>query len=189
MIQAQWRAFEEFYHAGLTRAIGVSNFCPACLECLAAASNTTPAVNQLQFHAGVGSADPRGLLSYNTKRGIVVQAYSPLGGEQAGGRELVAAAHAVGVHGVEDHLAGAELLVLGCQYDQFYEAELPGSPTLPLGLSARGRVFCPETLQLGKREAEQKAVVAKAAAPAAHILFADKSTSVSDLFTLIASLM
>ena len=84
MIQAQWRAFEEFYHAGLTRAIGVSNFCPACLECLAAASNTTPAVNQLQFHAGVGSADPRGLLSYNTKRGIVVQAYSPLGGEQAG---------------------------------------------------------------------------------------------------------
>ena len=84
MIQGQWRALEEFIHAGLTRAIGVSNFCPACLECLAAASNTTPAVNQLQFHAGVGSADPRGLLSYNTKRGIVVQAYSPLGGEQAG---------------------------------------------------------------------------------------------------------
>ena len=84
MMQAQWRVLEEMYKAGKTRAIGVSNFCPACLECLAKASNVTPAVNQLQFHAGVGSADPRGLLSYNKARGIMVQAYSPLGGEQAG---------------------------------------------------------------------------------------------------------
>ena len=84
MMQAQWRVLEEMYEAGKTRAIGVSNFCPACLECLAKASNVTPAVNQLQFHAGVGSADPRGLLSYNKARGIMVQAYSPLGGEQAG---------------------------------------------------------------------------------------------------------
>jgi 2,5-diketo-D-gluconate reductase A len=84
MMQAQWKALEEMVLAGKTRAIGVSNFCPACLECLAKVSNTTPAVNQLQFHAGVGSPDPRGLLSYNTARGIMVQAYSPLGGEQAG---------------------------------------------------------------------------------------------------------
>ena len=36
------------------------------------------AVNQLQFHAGMGSADPRGLLSYNKERGIVVQAWGSL---------------------------------------------------------------------------------------------------------------
>ena len=84
MMQEQWRALEAMYKEGKTRAIGVSNFCPACLRCLALASNVTPAVNQLQFHAGMGGADPRGLLSYNTARGIVVQAYSPLGGEQVG---------------------------------------------------------------------------------------------------------
>ena len=84
MIQQQWRALEEMYRAGKVRALGVSNFCPACLECLAKASNITPAINQLQFHAGMGSSDPRKLLSYNKLRGIQVQAYSPLGGEQAG---------------------------------------------------------------------------------------------------------
>lgn len=84
MLQDQWRALEEMYAAGKTSAIGVSNFCPACLECLAKVSKTVPAVNQLQFHAGVGSSDPRGLLSYCNRKGIVVQAYSPLGGEQAG---------------------------------------------------------------------------------------------------------
>ena len=36
-----------------------------------------PAVNQVQYHVGMGS-DPEGLLSYCAARGIVVQAYSPL---------------------------------------------------------------------------------------------------------------
>ena len=84
MMQSQWAALESMYRAGRTKALGVSNFCPACLRCLAKASNVVPAVNQLQFHAGMGSADPRGLLSYNSARGTVVQAYSPLGGEQVG---------------------------------------------------------------------------------------------------------
>jgi 2,5-diketo-D-gluconate reductase A len=100
MMQEQWRALEAMYRAGKTRAIGVSNFCPACLRCLAKASNVTPAVNQLQFHAGVGSADPRGLLSYNTARSIVVQAYSPLGGEQVGALLTSNLTRAIGVaHG------------------------------------------------------------------------------------------
>ena len=40
-----------------------------------------PAVNQLQFHAGMPGSDPKGLVSYSTSRGIAVQAYSPLGGD------------------------------------------------------------------------------------------------------------
>ena len=94
MMRQQWSALEAMYFANKTRGIGVSNFCPACLQCLAGgkasphpASNgkvTVPAVNQLQFHAGMSSADPRGLLSYTRSLGTVVQAYSPLGGEQAG---------------------------------------------------------------------------------------------------------
>jgi len=84
MMQDQWRALEQRLAEGKTRAIGVSNFCVPCLECIAKVSTTIPQVNQLQFHAGMaGGADPKGLLSYCMSRGIQVQAYSPLGGEQA----------------------------------------------------------------------------------------------------------
>lgn len=79
MMREQWRALEHMYQANLTRAIGVSNFCSACLDCIA--DMTLPQVNQLQFHVGMG-ADPSGLLSDNAKRGILVQAYSPLAGDQ-----------------------------------------------------------------------------------------------------------
>ena len=33
-IQAQWKVFEDMYKANKTRAIGVSNYCQSCLECL-----------------------------------------------------------------------------------------------------------------------------------------------------------
>jgi len=79
---AQWRAYTELLHAGAARAIGVSNYCESCFECLLSPPNAstpvvTPAVNQIQLHVGTG-ADPEGLLSYCVARGIVVQAYSPL---------------------------------------------------------------------------------------------------------------
>lgn len=75
----QWRAYQEFYLAGKARAIGVSNFCQSCMECLLAASSTSlvPTVNQIQFHVGMGP-DPEDLPSYCDTKGIVVQAYSPL---------------------------------------------------------------------------------------------------------------
>jgi diketogulonate reductase-like aldo/keto reductase len=62
------------YRIGKTRAIGVSNFCAACLECIATPGAVIPAVNQLQFHVGMPGTDPSGLLSYCSARGIVVQA-------------------------------------------------------------------------------------------------------------------
>ena len=39
-------------------------------------ANVTPAVNQIQFHVGMG-ADPSGFKSYADGKGIVTQAYSP----------------------------------------------------------------------------------------------------------------
>jgi len=79
-MQAQWRALiTEVRDKNLTKSLGVSNMCISCLECLAAMANpVTPAVNQVQFHVGMG-ADPGGLLSYSAGKGIVVEAYSPLG--------------------------------------------------------------------------------------------------------------
>ena len=77
--QAQWRAYQDFYLAGGAWAIGVSNFCQSCLECLMQdnSTNFTPAVNQIQMHVGTGP-DPEHLPSYCDAHGIIVQAYSPL---------------------------------------------------------------------------------------------------------------
>ena len=118
MMQQQWAALTLRYRQGKTKAIGVSNFCQDCLDCLAAANSSSsssssdssssfseapvvPAVNQLQFHVGSArlSTDADGLIRYNVARGIVVQAYSPLGGDAAGAvmgsgaLKAIAAAH------------------------------------------------------------------------------------------------
>ena len=63
VIQSQWAALESFYAQKKAKSIGVSNFCVSCLDCLAKnASATVPAVNQIEYHIGMG-ADPEGLLS------------------------------------------------------------------------------------------------------------------------------
>jgi diketogulonate reductase-like aldo/keto reductase len=77
-MQEQWGAMEAFYKAGKARAIGVSNYCPSSLECIKKTATVTPAVNQVQYHVGMG-ADPTGLKSYCDEHNIHLQAYSPLG--------------------------------------------------------------------------------------------------------------
>ena len=72
-MQEQWRAFEDAQRAGLSRAIGVANFCVATLDCILRKASTTPQVNQVNFH--VGLADPEHLRSYCSARGITLQAY------------------------------------------------------------------------------------------------------------------
>jgi len=77
---AQWRAYSDMYKRGKARAIGVSNYCQSCLEPLLADPSTpVPAVNQIQFHVGMGP-DPQSLLSYMDAHGIALQTYSPLAG-------------------------------------------------------------------------------------------------------------
>lgn len=76
--KAQWQAYESIYKQGKAKAIGVSNYCQSCLECLMGGNTTVPAVNQFQLHVGMGP-DPTGLVSYGKTKGIVTQAYSPLG--------------------------------------------------------------------------------------------------------------
>lgn len=77
----QWAVYEEMYKAGKAKAIGVSNYCQSCFECLLDKATVVPTVNQIQVHVGMGD-DPSGLISYCEKKGIVVQAYSPLGNGQ-----------------------------------------------------------------------------------------------------------
>ncbi|KAL1525752.1 hypothetical protein AB1Y20_020596 [Prymnesium parvum] len=78
LLREQWKALAGVIAANKTRALGVSNFCISCFKCLEGANALVPAVNQVQYHIGMGP-DPEGLFSYTKSKGIVSQAYSPLG--------------------------------------------------------------------------------------------------------------
>lgn len=77
-MQQQWAALEAMYASGELRAIGVSNYCPACFDCLAKTAKITPHVNQIMLHIGMGN-DPSGLVSFCQSHGVVPQGYSVLG--------------------------------------------------------------------------------------------------------------
>jgi len=77
MVRRQWKAMEEFYREGKARAIGVSNYCPSCFECLDSAE-VFPMVNQIQYHLGMG-LNPKGFMDYARTRGVQIQAYGALG--------------------------------------------------------------------------------------------------------------
>merc|ERR1719277_800176 len=77
-VRDQWAALEEFYNASKARAIGVSNYCPSCFACLDGNATVYPMVNQVGYHIGMGP-DPSGFRSFADSKGVVLQAYSPLG--------------------------------------------------------------------------------------------------------------
>jgi diketogulonate reductase-like aldo/keto reductase len=70
-----WRALGELRKQGKCRSIGVSNFTIAHLEELLAASDVTPAVNQVEFSPFLYQ---RELLEFCRGRGIQLEAYCPL---------------------------------------------------------------------------------------------------------------
>ena len=70
-----WQGLIEAQKAGLTRAIGVSNFQPAHLERIIAETGVTPAVNQVELHPRL---QQHGLRREHADRGIVTEAWSPL---------------------------------------------------------------------------------------------------------------
>lgn len=71
-----WRALEEIYQAGKVRAIGVSNFQIYHLEDLLEDAKVTPTVNQVELHPYLTQ---KPLLDYCSKKGIQLEAWSPLG--------------------------------------------------------------------------------------------------------------
>jgi 2,5-diketo-D-gluconate reductase A len=74
-----WRAFEKLRADGRIRSIGVSNFGPADLDRLAAECTVVPAVNQVEFHPLFLQEELRAL---HRERGVITQAWSPLGRNQ-----------------------------------------------------------------------------------------------------------
>jgi len=71
-----WRALVEARERGWAKSIGVCNFLPEHLEKIITASDVTPAVNQIELHPYFPQHEQ---LAWNRDRGIVTQAWSPLG--------------------------------------------------------------------------------------------------------------
>src|SRR6202012_6016390 len=79
-----WKGVGEFKGQGPARSIGVSNFQVAHLELLAAETDITPAVNQIELHPYLLNDEGR---RYGEDHGILTEAWSPMaqGGVLAGG--------------------------------------------------------------------------------------------------------
>ncbi|OIM71026.1 aldo/keto reductase [Oenococcus oeni] len=71
-----WKALVDAQKLGLIRSIGVSNFLPEHLDRIINESGVTPAVNQIEVHPYWVQED---MLAANKSRGIVSEAWSPLG--------------------------------------------------------------------------------------------------------------
>jgi 2,5-diketo-D-gluconate reductase A len=72
---ATWKVMEEFKADGRARSIGVSNFQVPHLERLAAETEITPAVNQIELHPYLLNDQVR---AYGEERGIRTEAWSPI---------------------------------------------------------------------------------------------------------------
>lgn len=81
-----WCAMEEIYRSGKVRAIGVSNFLPHHLEPLLKTAEIVPMVNQIEFRPGYPQFE---CLKFCMERGIVLEAWRPLGAGAALTGELM----------------------------------------------------------------------------------------------------
>lgn len=73
--RAAWKALEKAYKEGKLKAIGVSNFQIGDIESLLDTCEIKPMVNQILLHI---SNTPLELVEYFQKKGIAVEAYSPI---------------------------------------------------------------------------------------------------------------
>lgn len=73
---ATWQAFEELKKQGKVKHIGVCNFLERHLLHLTEAGGQVPEVNQLEIHPGY---QQKGLVRFCRERGILIQAWSPMG--------------------------------------------------------------------------------------------------------------
>lgn len=82
-----WRALEDAQKAGKIRTIGISNFQKEDIDNLLASCSVAPTVNQILAHV---TNMPEELIRYSQEKGMLVEAYSPMGhGELFKNEQLV----------------------------------------------------------------------------------------------------
>lgn len=70
-----WKAMEEFYHEGLVKAIGLSNFNPHHIESLLEVATVKPIMNQIELYPGWMREE---VVDYCHKQDIIVEAWGPI---------------------------------------------------------------------------------------------------------------
>lgn len=89
-----WRAMIGIAESGRAKAIGVSNFLPEHLDRIIDETGVVPAANQIEVHPYFANNEVR---AYCADKGILVQAWSPLGkGDEFGDPVLTDVASRVG---------------------------------------------------------------------------------------------
>lgn len=81
-----WLAVEELKTQGLTKSIGVSNFTPRHLLSMEEYAKELPSINQVEMHVFLQQSKLR---EYCSKKGIVVEAYSPLAHAKAMDNQVI----------------------------------------------------------------------------------------------------
>ncbi|WP_436952149.1 aldo/keto reductase [Staphylococcus shinii] len=71
-----WQAMIDARNAGLIKSIGVCNFLPEHIETLEQETGVLPSVNQIELHPYFNQ---QAMISYHNEKGIITQAWSPLG--------------------------------------------------------------------------------------------------------------
>lgn len=71
-----WEALVEAQQRGVVRQIGVSNFLPEHLERIESETGVRPVVNQIEVHPYFPQSEQ---LAYHRERGIITEAWSPIG--------------------------------------------------------------------------------------------------------------
>lgn len=83
-----WQALVDAQKAGLIRSIGVSNFLPEHIDRLEKETGVLPVINQIELHPYFNQEEQR---AYDASKGIITQAWSPLGrGNEATKEEAIA---------------------------------------------------------------------------------------------------
>ncbi|MFO3687875.1 aldo/keto reductase [Staphylococcus felis] len=83
-----WKAMIAAQKAGLVKSIGVCNFLPEHIETLEKETGVLPVVNQIECHPYFNQKD---MISFHMKKGILTQAWSPLGRDNGVMQEQVLA--------------------------------------------------------------------------------------------------
>ena len=91
-----WLVLEDLHRAGLTKAIGVSNFQKEHLERVLEAGSIVPAVNQVELHPAF---QQRELRAFQEPLGILTEAWGPLGQAKYDLSELSGLADIAKAHG------------------------------------------------------------------------------------------
>lgn len=71
-----WQALIDAQKLGLVRSIGVSNFLPEYIDRLEAETGVLPVINQIELHPYFNQ---KAQLAYDQSKGIITQAWSPVG--------------------------------------------------------------------------------------------------------------